>query len=84
MTAQTREEGVGLPRPEGSARAEALAFASAPAEAGHLGVDEGLVQEHQPVRLLAHAGLTLLCPDPTLLTHVGACAFRRHQLFFYT
>jgi hypothetical protein len=36
------------------------------------------------VRLLAHAGLTLLCPDPALLTHVGACAFRRHQLFLYT
>jgi hypothetical protein len=45
------------------------------------GVDVSLVQEHQAVRLLAHAGLTLGMPDPALIPHVGACALRRHQLF---
>ena len=34
------------------------------------------------MRLLAHAGLTLSSPDAALLTNVGACAFRGHQLFF--
>jgi hypothetical protein len=42
------------------------------------------IQEHQPVRLLAHAGLTLCPPDAAFIPHVGACALRRHQLFFYT
>ena len=48
------------------------------------GVDVGLVQEHQPVRLLAHAGLTLSVPDPALIPHVDACALRRRQGFFYS
>jgi hypothetical protein len=48
------------------------------------GVDVRLVQEHQPVRLLAHARLTLVAPDPALIPHGGACALRRHQLFFYS
>ncbi len=54
------------------------------AQARHLGVDGRLVQEHQPVRLLAHARLAVACPDPALIAHIGACALRRHQLFFYT
>lgn len=48
------------------------------------GVDVGLVQEHQPVRLLTHAGLTLCPPDAAVIPHVGACALRRHLGFFYT
>jgi hypothetical protein len=44
------------------------------------GVDEGLVEEHQAVRLLAHARLTLGVPDAALIPHVGACALRRHQV----
>jgi hypothetical protein len=50
-------------------------------QARHLGVDEGLVEEHQAVRLLAHARLAVGVPDPALIPHVGACALRRHQLF---
>jgi hypothetical protein len=69
---------------EGRAHAQPLALARAPAQAGHLGVDIGLIEKHQAVRLLAHVGLTLLRPDPALIPHVDACAFRRHQLFFYT
>jgi hypothetical protein len=36
------------------------------------------------VRLLAHVRLTLSVPDLALIAHVGACALRRHQVFFYT
>lgn len=67
--------------PEGSFGAQPLAFAAAAAQGDHLGVHEGLVEKHQSVRLLAHAGLALCRPDPPLVTNVGACAFRRHQLF---
>src|ERR671920_795797 len=34
------------------------------------------------MRLLAHARLALVSPDTTLIPNVGACALRRHQLFF--
>ena len=37
----------------------------------------------KPVRLLAHARLTLGMPDPALIPHIGACALCRHQAFFY-
>src|SRR5215213_800463 len=67
---------------EGHRRAQALALARATAQARHLGVDEGLVEKDQPVRLLAHAGLTLARPDTTLVTNVGACALRGHLGFF--
>jgi hypothetical protein len=53
-------------------------------QAGHLGVDGGLIEKDQAVRLLAHARLTLGVPDPALIPHVGTCALRRHQDFFYT
>ena len=42
--------------PKGALVRKPLALAAAPAQAGHLGVDVGLVEEHQPMRLLAHAG----------------------------
>ena len=47
--------------PKGAACAQALALATATAQPGHLGVHGRLVQKHQAVRLLAHAGLTLVC-----------------------
>jgi hypothetical protein len=72
MSAQPGQKGVGLPMPKGRAHAQALALARASAQARHLGVDLSLIQEHQPVRLLAHARLTLIRPDPTLVPHVGA------------
>jgi len=63
---------------------QALALAAAATQAGHLGVDVGLIEKHQPVRLLAHAGLTLNSPDPALIPNVDACALRGHLVFFYT
>ena len=62
---------------------QAVALATAAAQAGHLGVDVSLIDEHQPVRVLAHARLTLTSPDAALVTNVGACAFRCHLGFFY-
>ena len=73
-----------FPVSEGSAHAQPLAPARAPAQARHLGVDVGLIEKDQPVRLLAHARLAMGVPDPALIPHIGACALRRHQVFFYT
>jgi hypothetical protein len=61
---------------------ETLALAAAATQAGHLGVDVSLVHKHQAVRLLAHADLTLICPDTALIPNVGACALRGHLGFF--
>src|SRR3712207_3714143 len=72
-----------LPVAEGRAHAQPLPPARAPAQAGHLGVDVGLIEKDQAVRLLAHARLTLGMPDPALIPHVGACALRRNEAFFY-
>jgi len=47
-----------------------------------LGVDRGLVDEHQASGLTAHPGLPVVDPDPAPLGDVSACAFRRHRLFF--
>jgi hypothetical protein len=82
MTAQAGDDGVGLPVPERRHRAQALAPPAAAAQPHQLGVHAGLIQEHKPIRLLLHAGLTVCRPDPALVTNVGACALRRHQLFF--
>jgi hypothetical protein len=49
----------------------------------HLGVDGCLVDEHQAMRLVLHPGLALLPPETALSPDIGACAFRRHQRFFY-
>ena len=43
--------------------AQPLALPQAAAQAGHLAVDVSLVEKDQAVRLLAHAGLTLVVPD---------------------
>jgi hypothetical protein len=84
MAPQPGDEGVGFSVSKGSFHAQALTPARAPAQARHLGVDVRLIEKHQPMRLLAHARLTLGVPDPALIPHVGACALRRHQLFFYS
>ena len=80
---QARDERLGAPFAERSTRLEPLAPSGAPALTGHLGVYRGLVDEHQSVRFAAHRGLPLVDPDPAAFSHVGACALRRHQLFFY-
>src|SRR5829696_8938008 len=74
---------MGFPVSKGSLHAQPLALAGAPTQARHLGVDVRLIQKHQAVRLLAHARLTVACPDPALIAHVGTCALRRHQGLFY-
>ncbi len=68
MAAQPGQKSMRLPVAEGRAHAQAR----------HLGVDVGFVEKDQAMRLLAHARLTVVAPDPTLIPHVGACALRRH------
>jgi hypothetical protein len=84
MAAQPGQKGVRFPMAKGCAHAQPLAPVRASAQARHLGVDVCLIEKDQAVRLLAHARLTVVPPDPTLIPHVGACALRRHQVFFYT
>lgn len=71
------------PSAERRARPEALSPFRASAQAGHLGVDRGFVDEHQPARMAAHVRLPVIDPDPASLGYISACAFRGHQLFFY-
>lgn len=83
LVSQARDQGLRAPLSKRRAGLEALAAAGAAAQTGHLGVEARLINEHQPTRLAAHAGLALLDPDPALPGNVSACALRRHQLFFY-
>ena len=53
------------------------------AQARHLGIDGGLVDEDQAARFASHPGLPAIDPDPAPLGNISACAFRGHQLFFY-
>ena len=48
----------------------------------HLGGDGGLVDEHEPGRLIAHPPLARTDPATARLSHVGAFALRGHQGFF--
>ena len=51
---------------------QALPFKTAAAQACHLGGGAGLVAKDEPLRLLAHAWLTLRAPVLAGLAHVGA------------
>ena len=80
---QACDERLSTPVAEGGIGVEPLTTRRAPVEPHHLGVDGCLVDEHQAMRLVLHPGLALLRPKTALSLDVGACAFRRHQRFFY-
>src|SRR3954462_12952128 len=83
VTPECSDEGLSAPAAERRRSAQALSATAAPAQPRHLGVDRGLVDEHQACRLKPHAGLTPFDPLPSSLPDIGAFALRRHQLFFY-
>src|SRR3982751_1268694 len=66
------DEGLRAPAPERRRSTQALSAMAAPAQPRHLGVDRGLVDEHQACRLKPHAGLTPLDPLPSSLPDIGA------------
>jgi hypothetical protein len=52
------------------------------AQPGHVGLGGAFVDEDQPVRLLAHPGLTPPRPVRPRRAHVGALALAGDQRFF--
>ena len=82
MAAQARHEGLGQPVAERRLGVQALAPSAAPAQPGHLGRGAGLIDEDQPVRLLAQPRLAPGAPVLARLADVGALLFAGPQRFF--
>lgn len=80
---QAGDKGLGSPFAERCAGFEACPIPGPSAQAGHLGVHRGLVDEHQAAGIAAHVRLPIFDPDLAPFGNVSACAFRCHQLFFY-
>ena len=80
--AQAGDEGLDARVAERGTVAHALATPGAAAQPRHVGLGAALVDEDQPVRLLAHARLALGMPVLASLTHVGAPLFAGLQRFF--
>lgn len=76
-------EGLRSPMAERSAGMQALASTGAAPQTGHLCIDACLVDEDQPVRFKPHTRLAAVNPCPAAGPDIRACAFRRHQGFFY-
>ena len=83
VAAQACDECLRFPMPERRAGFQALPLKRPAAQARHFGRRRGLVDEDQPVRLLAHARLAMQPPLPPCLADIIAPAFRCHQGFFY-
>ncbi len=80
---QASDEGLGAPFAKRRIRLETLSPFCPTTQPRHLGIDGGLVDEHQAARFTSHPGLPAIDPDPAPLGNISACAFRCHQLFFY-
>lgn len=79
---QPCDESLGAPFAEGRCGREALAPWRAAAQAGQIGLDRGLVDEDQPVRLQPHPRLTATYPIAPGAGDVSALSFVRDQRFF--
>lgn len=79
---QGGDEGLGSPMAEWRFGLEPLAALGSPAQPGHLGGGGGFVEEHQPIRLLAHPGLAAASPRPTVISDISATGFGRQHCFF--
>ena len=82
MVAQPGHESLGFPMAERRLGIQALPFQTAAAQACHLGGGAGLIEKDEPMRLLAHARLTLGAPVLAGLAHVGASLLAGPQRFF--
>ena len=82
VATQSGDEGLGLPMPERSLGAQALALPAASARARHFRCGSDLVEEDQSVRLEPHLRLPLSSPLFSRLANVGAIAFAGQKRFF--
>ena len=77
VTAQSGDKGHGFPMAVGNGGNHPLAFATAPAQTRHFGVDPGFINEHDVADLPGmgqQPGLTL-APDRPRRLHIGAFLF---------
>ena len=81
LTCQSRDECLGLPATERCRTGQAVAFLGASAQAGQAGSHRGFVNEHQPIRDLAHEALMPLPIGPGRLQE-GSATLGRDQAFF--
>ena len=79
--AQPGDESLGLPMAKGGLGAKALAPIAASARPGHLCVGSRFVDEHQPMRLGPHLGLSFSLPRLARVAHVGPIAFAGLKAF---
>mgnify|MGYP003584583739 CR=1 FL=1 len=82
ITAQRRDEGLGFPVAKGRSRLEALVTAGPSSQPCHLRRGCRFVDEDQPMRRLAQAGLPINAPVPARLGNIIASALRGQQRFF--
>jgi hypothetical protein len=80
--AQPGDESLGLPMAKGGLGAKAFAPLAASARPGHLCVGSRFVDEHQPMGLGLHLGLSFSLPCLARLAHVGPIAFAGLKAFF--
>jgi len=82
---QGGDESLGAPMAEWRFGLEPLAALGSPAQPGHLGGGGGgggFVEEHQPIRFLAHPGLAVASPRPTVISDISTTGFGRQHCFF--
>lgn len=80
---QPGDKGLRAPLAKGCRAIEPLPDRGAPAQPREVRLDRRLVDEDQPVQLLAHAGLAAGHPVPAGAAQRGPITFRRDQSFFY-
>jgi len=80
---QSGDEGLCVPMAEGRIHDQPLAAGHPATQAHHLGIHRGFIKEDKAMRLQSHPRLTFGDPRLALRLHRRACAFRRHQRFFY-
>ena len=83
IAAKASDKGLGSPMAEGCIGAQPLTTRRAASKPHHLRVDRGLIDKDETMRLETHSGLAAIDPETAFSLDIGACAFRRHQRFFY-
>ena len=82
IAAQAGDESLRAPVAEGRFGFETCADASASAQTGHLRRGPGLIEEDQPLDVLAHARLAGCRPFMPRFLHIGAFGFGGQERFF--
>ena len=83
VMAQSADEGLGAPMPEGGVVDKALAARCPTGGLGHVGFDGGFIDERQPFQMVGHEGLAFHNPDMVQFSHILALLLKGLQVFFY-